>query len=67
LPKGIERKLINLHQKFEIFFGAYDFIVDPKGEYFFLEVNPSGQWLWMEEKLNLTISESVAEALMNRI
>ena len=44
--------------------GAYDFIVNPKGEYFFLEVNPAGQWLWMEEKLNLNISKSIAEALM---
>jgi len=65
LPKGIKRKLINLHQKFEMFFGAYDFIVDPKGEYYFLEVNPAGQWLWLEEILNLSISESIAEALID--
>ena len=31
---------------------------------FLLEVNPAGQWLWMEEKLNLNISRSIAEALM---
>ena len=65
LPKGIQQKLLNLHQKFEIFFGAYDFIVDPNGEYYFLEVNPAGQWLWLEEILNLSISESIAEALID--
>ena len=65
LPKGIQQKLLNLHQKFEMFFGAYDFIVDPKGEYYFLEVNPAGQWLWLEEILNLSISESIAEALID--
>ncbi|MDG2152987.1 MAG: hypothetical protein P8K10_03535 [Crocinitomicaceae bacterium] len=66
LPKRIEQKLLHLHQKFEMFFGAYDFIVDPKGEYYFLEVNPAGQWLWMEEVLNLNISECIAEALVNK-
>lgn len=64
LPDKIEQKLLRLHQKFEMFFGAYDFIVDPQGEYYFLEVNPAGQWLWMEEALNLNISECIAEALI---
>ncbi len=64
LPKEIEKKLLKLHKEFKIFYGAYDFIVDLKGEYIFLEVNPAGQWLWMEEKLNLNISKSIAEALM---
>ena len=66
LPDKIEQKLLHLHQKFEVFFGAYDFIVDPQGEYYFLEVNPAGQWLWMEEALNLNISECIAEALINK-
>ena len=66
LPVRIEQKLLNLHKRFEIFFGAYDFIVDPQGEYYFLEVNPAGQWLWMEEIVNLNISESIVEALMNK-
>lgn len=65
LPKSIEQKLLNLHQKFELFFGAYDFIVDPQGAYYFLEVNPAGQWLWLEENLDLSISESIAEALID--
>lgn len=30
-------------------FGCFDFIVDEAGEVVFLEVNPAGQFLWMEE------------------
>jgi len=66
LPQEIEKKLLKVHKDFNIFYGAYDFIVDPNGDYHFLEVNPAGQWLWIEEKLNLNISESIAEALVNK-
>lgn len=66
LPQEIEKKLLKVHKDFNIFYGAYDFIVDPTGGYHFLEVNPAGQWLWIEEKLNLNISESIAEALVNK-
>jgi hypothetical protein len=31
----------------------------------FLEVNPTGQWLWLEQKLGLPISERIASALAN--
>jgi hypothetical protein len=32
-----------------IVFGCFDFIVTPAGEHVFLEVNPMGQFLWIEE------------------
>jgi hypothetical protein len=31
-----------------IVFGCFDFIVTPSGETCFLEVNPMGQFLWLE-------------------
>lgn len=63
LPKDIKNNLLKLHQAFGLFYGAYDFIVDQSGDYHFLEVNPAGQWLWMEEILKLNISEHLAQAL----
>jgi glutathione synthase/RimK-type ligase-like ATP-grasp enzyme len=63
LPKKIVSKLLKLHRAFGLFYGAYDFIVDRSGYYHFLEVNPAGQWLWMEEILHLNISEQLAKAL----
>jgi D-alanine-D-alanine ligase-like ATP-grasp enzyme len=41
-------------------FGALDFVVTPEGELVFLEVNPNGQWLWLDDQLNLGISDAVA-------
>jgi glutathione synthase/RimK-type ligase-like ATP-grasp enzyme len=45
-------------------FGAIDLIQKPDGEFVFLEVNPNGQWLWLERMLNLGISQAVAEWLI---
>ena len=65
LPSKFKSKLLKLHKAFGIYYGAYDFIVSPDGTYHFLEVNPAGQWLWLERAMNLNISERIAEALIN--
>jgi glutathione synthase/RimK-type ligase-like ATP-grasp enzyme len=63
LDPEFEESLRNLHNNFNLIYGAYDFIVTPKGEHVFLEVNPVGQWLWLEEELGLDISQSIADLL----
>ena len=35
----------------------------PEGEYIFLEVNPYGQYGWIEMKTGLPITQSIAELL----
>jgi hypothetical protein len=56
-------KLLHLHAAFGLVYGAYDFIVDRSDNIVFLEVNPAGQWLWLEEKLGLPISNAIARYL----
>lgn len=36
-------------ERLGILFGAFDFIVTPRGEHVFLKVNSAGQFLWVEE------------------
>jgi ATP-grasp ribosomal peptide maturase len=50
-------KTLGLH------FGAFDFVVTPSGEWVFLECNPAGQWLWLQEEAGLPIGASLAELL----
>lgn len=50
---------------FNLMFGAFDFIVTPRNEWVFLEVNPNGQWLWLERSLNLNISQKIVEYLIS--
>ena len=53
-------------RKLHLSYGAIDMISDPKtGEFYFLEVNPVGQWLYYELKYGLPISDAIAEALTN--
>jgi len=67
LSEELKQKLIEFNFKAGIEFGAYDLIKTKDGRYIFLECNPSGQWLWLEEKLNhLNISESFARLLINK-
>jgi glutathione synthase/RimK-type ligase-like ATP-grasp enzyme len=49
-------------------FGAIDlaYSKDTK-EYYFLEVNPAGQWLWLEEELGLPITKALVDYLISPI
>jgi glutathione synthase/RimK-type ligase-like ATP-grasp enzyme len=49
LPEEVQRACLRLMRSLGIVFGAFDFIVTPAGEHVFLEVNPAGQFLWVEE------------------
>jgi glutathione synthase/RimK-type ligase-like ATP-grasp enzyme len=63
LPPAIEKDLLKLQKELGLVFGAYDFIVTPSGDYIFLEVNPVGQWLWLEDAVGVGISRALAELL----
>jgi glutathione synthase/RimK-type ligase-like ATP-grasp enzyme len=60
LPECIVRKLHDLMGALRLTFGAVDLIQTSSGEYVFLEVNPSGQWLWLDDMLTFGISDTVA-------
>ena len=64
LEKEFEKKLLKFHKAIDLVYGAYDFIVDKKGEPVFLEVNHVGQWLWLENMLNIEISKKIADTLL---
>lgn len=65
LPDDIADKCRAYLRHFHLRFGCFDFIVTPTGDYVFLECNPNGQWLWIEEALpELKIAESIAEHLL---
>ncbi len=65
LPQEIHDKLLILMKKLCLDYGAIDMIVDQNSNYYFLEINPNGQWLWLENMTNVPISKSIAEILMN--
>jgi glutathione synthase/RimK-type ligase-like ATP-grasp enzyme len=49
LPEDILRRCKLFMRKFGIVFGCFDLIVTPAGEYYFIEINEQGQFLWIED------------------
>ncbi len=48
LPSDIDHKCRMFMSHFGLLFGCFDFIVTPDNEYYFLEINEQGQFLWVE-------------------
>lgn len=63
IPDIAHRMVCQMSRELGIVYGAYDFIVRPDGSLVFLEVNPFGQWLWLEQQLGLPISRAIADWL----
>lgn len=63
LEQELKDRLLEMHKKLGLVFGAYDFIVDKNNTPIFLECNPVGQWLWLEDILDIPISDTLAEIL----
>lgn len=63
LPEDIEKKLLSLMKRWGLVYGAIDMVLTPSGEYVFLEINPNGQWEWIEEITGMPISMAMAEVL----
>ena len=63
LPEPVQAALHRMMRSFELNFASIDMIVTPKGEFVFLDLNPNGQWLWLEEELRLPLVASMADLL----
>jgi hypothetical protein len=63
LTEDMEAKVHALMQFFGLVYGAFDFIVTPEGRYVFLEVNPAGQYMWVESKTGLPITAALVDEL----
>lgn len=66
LPHEIENLCFNLTERLNLNFGAIDMVVDKKGRYFFLEINPNGQWAWIERQLDFPIAKTITELLIEK-
>jgi glutathione synthase/RimK-type ligase-like ATP-grasp enzyme len=62
-PELLQEKCVEMLQVLNLRFGAFDFIETPSGEVIFLELNPNGQFTWLENELGLPISQAISEEL----
>jgi ATP-grasp ribosomal peptide maturase len=64
VPDRVRSGVTELMRRFGLVFGAMDFVITPAGEWRFLEINPNGQWGWIEVVTGLPISAALAELLL---
>jgi len=65
LPRDVEHRLLAMMEDLGLLFGTVDMKVARDGEYVFFEVNPQGQFLYVEILTGLPIADSVAQLLMS--
>jgi glutathione synthase/RimK-type ligase-like ATP-grasp enzyme len=63
LPPDLEQRCVQLVDRLGLCFGAIDLALTPDGRYVFFEVNPNGQYLWIELATGLPISDAICDLL----
>lgn len=62
LPPDIEAKCIKLLKVLGLSFGGMD-LIESHGNYYFIEVNPTGEWAWLVNTAGLPIYEGICDYL----
>ncbi|MEI6479894.1 MAG: hypothetical protein WCO12_00005 [bacterium] len=65
LPERVSIACRTIVKELNLRFGIIDLIVNPNGEYFFLECNAQGHWLWIECLTGLPITKAVTAILLD--
>lgn len=66
LPTEIESRCRRLMKEMRLSFGAID-LAYCKDKYYFLEINPTGEWAWLIDSTPFTIDEEIAGTLIEAV
>ena len=62
LPESVAQRCVELVRTFGLSFGAIDLAIE-SGEYYFLELNPTGEWAWLVDEAGLAVDEAIGALL----
>jgi hypothetical protein len=65
LPPSLAEQCRALVKRLGLCYGTIDLVFTPDDRYVFLEINPNGQFLWIEELTGLPISDAICDLLMS--
>lgn len=65
LPKGVASQLLSLVRGLGLVFSTIDLKLTEEGEYVFLELNPQGQYLYVEILSGMPLTDAMAQLLAN--
>jgi ATP-grasp ribosomal peptide maturase len=63
LPHTLEDRLVELHERLHLIYGAVDLICDEQGQWYFLETNQSGEWGWLNLETGVPVHTALADIL----
>jgi glutathione synthase/RimK-type ligase-like ATP-grasp enzyme len=66
LPAETARLLGELMNRLGLVYGAIDLRLTPEGRYVFLEINPAGQFLYIEHATGQPIAATLAQTLLKK-
>ncbi len=64
LPEEVQTRLLRLMARMGLEYGAIDLRLTPEGRYVFLEINPAGQFLYIERHTGQKIAAALAACLV---
>ncbi|WP_030242748.1 hypothetical protein [Streptomyces sp. NRRL S-350] len=63
LPDRLAKALVAFLKHFGLASGSFDLAVDRAGDAHWLELNPNGQWGWLEDETGLQLTRAFADLL----
>ena len=67
LPHEVQCLCVDITKKFRLKYSAIDLVLGKDRSYYFLELNPNGQWAWIEQLGMYGLrDEIIDELLLNR-
>lgn len=63
LPAEVYGACRSFMRELRLLYGAFDFVRTDDGRWYFLEVNPAGEWAWLDVALGLSMRDSLIDLL----
>jgi hypothetical protein len=63
LDSDLRLRCATMLKSLGLHYGAFDFIETPEGDFVFLEVNPTGEWAWLENALGFPMRSAFVKLL----
>lgn len=64
LPKEVHDFCINYTKKLNLNFGAIDLVIY-NNDYYFIEINPTGEWSWLQKNTGYNFDKLIVKSLNN--
>ncbi len=67
LSETLKQRMTSMMKEMGLYIGAIDMIKGKDGNYYFLEINPQGEWGMLQKELDFPIAQKIADHLIKRM